>query len=40
MLLIHKNLLNIKKEFNYVTSKNIFDNEFKGYNKKNWIYYC
>ena len=40
VLLTHKNLLNMNKDFQYVTSNKVFDNEFNGYNKKSWIYYC
>ena len=40
VLLTHKNLLNMNKDFQYVTSDKVFENEFNGYNKKSWIYYC
>ena len=40
VLLTDKNLLDMKKDFQYVTSNKVFENEFNGYNKKSWIYYC
>ena len=40
VFLTHEKLLNMKKEFQYITSDKVFPDDNNGYNSKAWTFFC
>ena len=40
IFLTHERLINMKKDFLYITSDKVFPDDYNGYNTKAWAYFC
>ena len=40
IFLTHERLMNMKKDFLYITSDKVFPDDYNGYNTKAWAYFC